>query len=696
MTDATLVRVGRSISILGIAAAIAVMAVHASLGLLHVTFHSFNLHTALFCVVLGAVAWVAMPQQPRNVAVWMMVASLAFGATELFSWTLTAALTVSELGEDVYRSVAELEGSASDLTTGIAWGFWVGWWAWLPSFLGFLSLGLLWFPNGRLPSKRWRWAAAVAGVGLSLTTIGHAIVFRPGSTVPYETTSNYPGFGGLLITIGFPTLGAGILAAVASLFVRYRAGDTVVRHQLRWIGLGAATLGGSFLATLPIGTTAMATVSLATLPLFLGGYGIAILKYRLYDVDIVISKTLTFGALAVFITAVYALIVVGLGSLIDQAEEPNLWLSVGAIAIIAVLFEPIHSRVRRLANQLIYGERATPYAVLAQLSARFSTSEAGQEALAELAKVVASGTGAAETVVWVRIGDQFRAVAAWPEAAHPAHDRGAVDDLDSDLAVPVLDGVEVVGAIAVEKARGEVVTEPDRSLVADVAAGAALVMRNIRLNDELSERAEQLRASRRRLVAAHDSERHRLERDLHDGAQQQIVALKVKLGLARAVAEREGAAEVARHIEGLADESQEVVDEMRVVARGLYPPLLEAEGLRAALGAVPRSVSIPLDVEVDGIGRYPRPIEETVYFCVLETVENAVQSGARGVAVSVTAESSALRVEINHDGRTSESDVAAVLDRVDALGGSTSVEAMNGARNRVVTMIPVDAEADGA
>ena len=162
-----------------------------------------------------------------------------------------------------------------------------------------------------------------------------------------------------------------------------------------------------------------------------------------------ISRTVTFGALALFIAGVYSLVVVEWGSLINQSEEPSLWLSIGATGLIAVLFEPIHSRVRTFANRLVYGERATPYSVLSQLSGRLADSEG--DPLAGLASLAAAGTGASRSDVWVKIGERFVRSAAWLSTTAEVDDApGNIEHLTADLVVPVIDSGVTVGAIRID------------------------------------------------------------------------------------------------------------------------------------------------------------------------------------------------------------------------------------------------------
>jgi signal transduction histidine kinase len=240
-----------------------------------------------------------------------------------------------------------------------------------------------------------------------------------------------------------------------------------------------------------------------------------------------------------------------------------------------------------------------------------------------------------------------------------------------DRVVAVRHRGDVLGALSISKGRADAVTGSDEKVLEDVAAGAGVLLRNMGLNAELAERAEQLRVSRRRLVAAQDAERRRLERDLHDGAQQQVVALKVKLGIARTLAEREGAQPVADLVASLSDTTQEAVDGMRAVAHGIYPPLLEAEGLEAALASARRTISIPVELTAERIGRYERSVEESVYFCVLGVIADAVDAGATRTTITLHGSADAVTFSVDTDGAIG--DVIAVEDRIDALGGNLTV-----------------------
>lgn len=375
-----------------------------------------------------------------------------------------------------------------------------------------------------------------------------------------------------------------------------------------------------------------------------------------------------------FITGAYALVVVGIGSWVGDGS--SLALSIVAVSIVAVAFEPARRRVQHWANVLVYGKRATPYEVLANATSRLSDTSDPDEVLAQITRLVVDGTGASEAVLWLSLGDAMQPRASTPLSAVeklssiPGSSDG-VGRIPGDSVVAIRHRGEVLGALSVMMSPGDAVTGGDEKVLGDVAAGAGVLLRNIVLHAELADRAAQLRVSRRRLVAAQDAERHRLERDLHDGAQQQVVALKVKLGIARTLAEREDAESVAELVGSLADTTQEAVDAMRAVAHGIYPPLLEAEGLEAALNAAKRTIPVPVEIVTFGVERYGRSVEESVYFVVLGIVTEAVDCGASRAIVSLAEGGQMIRFSIDVD--TIPADLVAVEDRVEALDGTLTV-----------------------
>jgi signal transduction histidine kinase len=229
----------------------------------------------------------------------------------------------------------------------------------------------------------------------------------------------------------------------------------------------------------------------------------------------------------------------------------------------------------------------------------------------------------------------------------------------------------------------------------DLAHQAGLVLKNVGLTADLQARLVDLRASRQRLVAAQDEERRKLERNLHDGAQQYLVAIKVKLGLAELFLTKdpEKAMTTIAQLKGDADEALET---LRDLARGIYPPLLAEKGLPTALRAQARKATLPITVEADGIGRYPQDTEAALYFCVLEALQNIQKyAQASRAVVRLQQDGDQLAVEVNDDGRgfvvsttPRGNGLTNMEDRLDALGGKLQLESTLGRGTTLRAIVP--------
>jgi len=486
------------------------------------------------------------------------------------------------------------------------------------------------------------------------------------------------------------------VASVASVVLRYRRGPGETRQQIRWIALAGVVL----VASLWFASATNLWFLLGAEVLFVAAFVIAIMRYKVYAIDLVISKVVTYGLFALLIVLLYATLILTFISIFGDAQQRasgslGLSLPMGATLIVAVAFEPLRQRLRRFANRVTYGKRAAPHEVLSQLASELADASQGGD-LGGLARLLRDGTAAEYAAVWVGVGGRLVALAASPadsiSAKAEVADWTKLPQSELELVVPIHQADDVSGALQIRKSRSRPVTPADRELLADVAAGAGLLIRNMTLNTELSRRASELRASRRRLIAAQDAARHRLERDLHDGAQQQVVALKVKLGLAEAVARREGAESIAERVAALAGQTQNAVDSMRAVARGLYPPLLEAEGLGTALRAVDRAAEIDVELRAADLPRYPREIEETVYFCVVSALSHGREAGATSAQVSIEVPDDGLFIEVSFDRDVDWVD-SSILDRIEAFGGD--IDAIERRRRNVLQLhLPVRVEAD--
>src|SRR6266702_1697561 len=415
-----------------------------------------------------------------------------------------------------------------------------------------LALGLmtlLLFPTGSYASRRWRWVGWLIGSGWLLSAIGQT--FGP-ARLPDVHSANPLAVGGALghalntlQEAVLLTIAGGVLAGV-SLVARFRRSDGLARKQIEWLAYAAlivvlAIVAVTVLESMPQSDAlnnyenGILSAALACVPIAMG---IAILRRRLYDIDVIFNKTVVFGLLVAFITVVYIVIVVGIGALIGRQNNANLGLSIAATAIVAVAFQPVRARVQRLANRLVYGKRATPYEALAAFAGRMAGSYAVEDLLPRMARILAEGTGAARADVWLRSGDTFHDGAVWPPGVPPQPPARAtqadVPAYPADWILPVRHQGEVLGALSVSKRPGEPLTPTEDRLLADLAAQVGLVLKNAGLREQLLARLDEIRASRQRLVAAQDEERRRIERNIHDGAQQQLVALAIKLRLARA------------------------------------------------------------------------------------------------------------------------------------------------------------------
>jgi signal transduction histidine kinase len=354
-----------------------------------------------------------------------------------------------------------------------------------------------------------------------------------------------------------------------------------------------------------------------------------------------------------------------------------------------------------LANRVVYGKRATPYEVLSQFSQRMSEMLASDQLPQRMARVLAEGTAADRATVWLRVGEQLRPAASWPvngATQAPVHlEGGAIPSLrEVDAVEPVRYQGELLGALSV--AKREELTPTDRRLLSDLSQQTGLVLKNARLTAELVQRLDELQASRQRLLTAQDTERRRLERNLHDGAQQNLVALKLKIAAAKNLAASDPQ-RAQQMLDELNQDTSTAIDTLRELARGLYPPLLAQEGLAAAIEAQARRMPIPVEVVDGSVPRHPQEIEAGVYFCVLEALQNIVKhAGASKATVQLQETDGRLRFSISDNGSgvdparaRSGSGLQNMRDRVEVLGGELQLLSSPGAGTQVVGSIPVAA-----
>jgi signal transduction histidine kinase len=542
---------------------------------------------------------------------------------------------------------------------------------------------LLLFPTGRPPSPRWRIVGWIAGLAIPLTMTAIAITVWP---VRFTMDPDSDVGFGPATALGLLVIVAAAIASIASLVVRFRRATGDERQQLRWfIAAAVFTVLGLILsiANFPGGEVIFIVgfLSLAA------AAGLAILKYRLYDFDLVLKKTVVITLLAVFILVLYV-------GVIALASASTLGAGVGAV-VLAITFQPVRSWARRMADRVVYGKRATPYEVLTRFSDQLAEDYATEDVAPKMAQMLAAATGADTARVWLRIGGELRPQAAWPEHVEPVPGvpLGGSDALPemASSAFEVRDQGELLGALSVDMPANDPMNPERERLVRDLASQAGLVLRNVRL-------IEDLRASRQRLVSAQDEERRKIERNLHDGAQQQLVALAIKVNLAQSLAEKDPA-RAAAMMGQVKGELQESLETLRDLARGIYPPLLADQGLAAALEAQSRRAAVPTTVTTDGIARYSQETEAAAYFCCLEALQNiAKYANATRATIALSASEQELTFAVTDDGDGFDTTstnygtgMQGMSDRLDAIGGRLDVQSTPGAGTTVTGTLPVGA-----
>jgi signal transduction histidine kinase len=416
--------------------------------------------------------------------------------------------------------------------------------------------------------------------------------------------------------------------------------------------------------------------------------------------------------LAGFVAGVYVTVVLGGGALIGRTDSPSLLLSILATASVALLFAPVQTALERIARRRHPGGGATPYEVLSSFSETVTGGYPTEELPERMAMLLAQGTGAAWAQVWLAVSDSLTLAATWPPDADqdrtpPSPDQNGADATgEGRRTLPVRHGGQLLGVLRLQERPGLTLTAVEERLFAGLAAQAGLVLRLAGLraelegrHEELAARADELQASRGRLIATQDAERRRLERDIHDGAQQHLVALTVNLRLAQTIGARspDRANDVlARQVEP----ARVAIETLTSLSRGIYPSVLSDDGLEPALRSAVGSSAIPVVIKAEDLGRLPASVEAALYFCCMEAVQNAAKhSGAGTVTVRLGGDRRQWRLVVVDDG--TGFDLAQVRahgggagllnmrDRLDAVGGTVSLGSGSGECTTVTAVVPM-------
>jgi signal transduction histidine kinase len=643
----------------------------------------------LYPLVLAAVGTLIASRRPENSIGWLMCGAAMLGA-------------LVELGR--YYSYYSLAAGRPGLF-GVEWVAWLARWVWLPWLMLQLVYLPVLFPDGKLPSRRWAWLVWTASITALVGITGRALnpglladvrlrnpVAIPDAQVDFQRLAGIA----LLVLMGLA------LASLASVFFRLRTATGDRRQQLKWFGSAITVL----VTLVTAGTIAdevgdvnsppLEVLVASAYPIIPIVVGFSVLRYRLYDIDLVINRTLVYGALVAFISAVYLIAVVGVGALVGIGNHVNLLLPLVAAGVVALAFQPVRQWLQRLANKLVYGRRATPYDALAVLSRRVAETAPGEQLLKDSVRALCDAIGIPSASVWLRGGQEWRAVAQWPpDGQGPPPAPSMADARRRGARVfSVHNQGALLGAISVIVPPGRTLSPADERLLGDVASQAGLLLRNMGLTADLMDRLGELQESRRRLVTAQEEERRRLERNLHDGAQQDLFSLKLDIRRLRHLVRR-APTEVEAALERLEEQAEKALQTVKELARGVYPPLLTAQGISAALSARARAAPVDVRISSAGVERYPAGVEEAVYFCCAEALQNAVRHARpTSVRISLEGRGDELFFHVEDDGRGFDLAAAAggaglqsMRDRVDVVGGTleivSSEEAGTTVRGRV-------------
>jgi signal transduction histidine kinase len=555
--------------------------------------------------------------------------------------------------------------------------------------LTFVSAIFLVVPDGRLPSRRWRPVAWALPLPVVLSCLGLVAFASTHHLDVNENDKGVPWYIVVPLAASWVLLALTLAATTTSLVLRLRRSQGILRQQLRWIATSAtALLIGTVIAISTGDPSDHSWGWLLVAPLYLGyvgvpvAAGVAVLRYRLYDIDVVISRAALLALLLVFVTAGYVVAVVSIGGLLGTHVSESFSASLLVTAVVALTFQPLRLWAVRLADRVAYGKRAAPYEALAELSRRLGESPDPAALLPTVAEAAAHAIGASRATAVLLIDSGPDRSATFPATADS-------EPIQSSMVeVPVIDSDEQLGTIAVEMPAGHALRGHDTTLLLDLANSSAIAFRNARLAAELAGRVEQLRArtldlqeSRRRLITAGDAERSRLERAIARDVVPHLEPLPGELArLARDWRTEEGVP-----LQPLVAASAAALEALREITRGVFPAQLVRGGLGPALASYLGQAETEGHLELDPTAadrRFDPRVEAAAYFSVAETARNL----ASPIEVEVAANDRELVLQVR--GRPSRAiAMSQIRDRVEAAGGTVAQE-MRGDQSVLAVRLP--------
>ncbi|HTV10659.1 MAG TPA: histidine kinase [Acidimicrobiales bacterium] len=545
---------------------------------------------------------------------------------------------------------------------------------------------------------------------------------------------------------GAPLWPTGVEAALAVLIGggvskrRYSLARGLERQRMQWFGWATAVGLASLLVALALHAlldwpTRAALVATVALTPFAAAVAMSSTRRLASRVDRILTHTVSLAGLSGVVAAVYLVIVAGLGNTPSRSDRALLVLSMVSAAVSALLYGPARHRLSLYANRLVYGAREAPDTILRTFGSRLSRAIPMDELLLQVAESLRKTLSLSSAEVWTGSEGHLQRAISVPEippiSLHLSPEEesvvaragvtgtawlsvwlpGLVAGREGSLlrVAPTIHSGRVLGLIVAERpADGDQFTADDDAVLTELARQVGLALHNVELDsalqktlEELRRQAEQLQESRARIVAASDAARRQIERNLHDGAQQHLVALAVNVRLARRLAETDPAASI-EILDELGEGLRNAVQELRALAHGIYPPLLADRGIEEALQSAATRAALPTAVETSGLGRYPPEVEAAVYFCCLEALQNAGKHAGEGASASVKVweEPGALLFEVKDDGVGFDAGANGAKgagfvnmgDRLGAMGGALRVGSARGQGTTLSGRVPLTAQ----
>jgi signal transduction histidine kinase len=537
----------------------------------------------------------------------------------------------------------------------------------------------------------------------------------------------------------WPLVLESVLAGAVALFgsnARYGRSSVSDRQRMQVIGLAIATaaevgiLAVTMRGLLGWPPHVVAVCAIGTLPVA-AAVVLSSSKRIVGSIGSLLAYAISLAGLTTVVAGVYFVIVLGLGRVPHDEERSLLLLSMVAAAIAALLYLPARERLSRFANSLVYGEQRAPDEALRTFGSRLSRAVPLDELLLQLAESLRKSLGLVAAEVWTGMDGRLERAVSDPDRGKAtlslsvselpvvtragASGNAWIETWLPDLLAgreeaqlrlsPITHSGELLGLIVAERdTDAEPFDTEDERVLTELARQVGLALHNVQLDsalqaslDELRQQADELRASRARIVAATDAERRRIERDLHDGAQQHLVALAVNMNVVGRLYE-EDPEQGSQRLEELRQDLREAIQSLRDFAHGIYPPLLMDSGLGVALGAAAARSPVPTRVDVGDLGRYPQEVESAVYFCCLEALQNAGKYAGEGARATVRLhqEERGLVFEVADDGvgfdlngRGVGAGFTNMEDRLGAIGGDLRVKSAPGAGTTLTGTIPM-------